>query len=316
MAIAEEQLGGLPEQWLRDEKRSIPAKIVGGLVTFTRRKPLGAFGGLLLLIPVFLAIFGPGVSILGLEIPGITQGYRDYELGKDVLKGPSKEHIMGTDAIGRDLFARLVYGARLSFFIGWSVFFMSSTISTTLTIVSAYYIRTADLIIQRMVELFSFVPDLILIIAIFSIYGATPVSLILTLGLLRGFDSSRVLRSLVISVRAMPFIEAAKSLGASDARIIRRHVLPQIAFLIIVTATGGLANAVLVESGLAILGFGLDPNYPTFGNLLNASRQFLRSAPHLALFPGLVIFMLLLGSRLLGDALRDVLDPRLRGSGR
>jgi peptide/nickel transport system permease protein len=120
----------------------------------------------------------------------------------------------------------------------------------------------------------------------------------------------------VISVRGMPFIEAAKSLGASDGRVIRRHVLPQIAFLIIVTATGGLANAVLVESGLAILGFGLDPNYPTFGNLLNASRQFLRSAPHLALFPGLVIFMLLLGSRLLGDALRDVLDPRLRGSGR
>jgi peptide/nickel transport system permease protein len=316
MAIAEEQLGGLPEQWQRDEKRSILTKIVSGLWSFCRRKPLGAFGGLLLLLPVILAIFGPGVSLGPLHIPGIMQDYRDYELGKDVLIGPSKEHLMGTDAIGRDLFARLVYGARLSFFIGWSVFFISSTISTTLTIVSAYYIRTADLIIQRLVELFSFVPDLILIIAIFSIYGATPMSLILTLGFLRGFDSSRILRSLVISVRAMPFIEAAKSLGASDMRVIRRHVLPQIAFLIIVTATGGLANAVLVESGLAILGFGLDPNYPTFGNLLNASRQFLRSAPHLALFPGLVIFMLLLGSRLLGDALRDVLDPRLRGSGR
>jgi peptide/nickel transport system permease protein len=315
MAIAAED-AVLVEQWLRDQKRSVPARIVGGLVSFARRKPLGAFGAMLILVPVFLAIFGPGISIGPITIPGITQDYRAYSLGEDVLVGPSSEHIMGTDAIGRDLFARLVYGARWSFIIGGSVFVISSSISVTMTIVSAYFIRSADLILQRVIEIINFLPDLILIISLFSIYGATPITLILTLGVLRGFDTSRVLRSLVISVRGMPFVEAARSLGATDGRIIRRHILPQVAFFIIVAATGQLAAAVLVESGLAILGFGLDPNYPTFGNLLNASRQFLRSAPHLAIFPGLVIFMILLGSRLLGDALRDVLDPRLRGSGK
>src|SRR5687767_6622354 len=111
MAIAAEELGGLPEEWLRDDKRNLLSRIVGGLLSFCRRKPLGAFGGLLLLLPVILAIFGPGISIGPLSIPGIMQDYQDYELGKDVLEGPSKEHLMGTDAIGRDLFARLVYGA-------------------------------------------------------------------------------------------------------------------------------------------------------------------------------------------------------------
>jgi ABC-type dipeptide/oligopeptide/nickel transport system permease subunit len=114
----------------------------------------------------------------------------------------------------------------------------------------------------------------------------------------------------------MPYIEAAKAIGASDRRVILKHVLPQVWYLIIITATGGLAAAILAESALAILGFGLSPTYPTFGNLLNGSRQFLRVAPYLALFPGFVLFMVLLGSRLLGDALRDVLDPRLRGQGR
>jgi peptide/nickel transport system permease protein len=314
MAIAEDAV--LAEQWLREQKRGIPSRVVGGIIHFSQRKPLGAFGAMLILIPVFLAIFGPGISIGPITIPGITQDYSAYNLGEDVLVGPSTEHIMGTDAIGRDLFARLVYGARWSFIIGGSVFVISSSISITMTIVSAYFIRSADLILQRVIEIINFLPDLILIISLFSIYGATPITLILTLGVLRGFDTSRVLRSLVISVRGMPFVEAAKSLGATDGRIIRRHIFPQVAFFIIVAATGQLAAAVLVESGLASLGFGLDPNYPTFGNLLNASRQFLRSAPHLAIFPGLVIFMILLGSRLLGDALRDVLDPRLRGSGK
>jgi peptide/nickel transport system permease protein len=186
--------------------------------------------------------------------------------------------------------------------------------SVSLTLVSAYYIRSVDLILQRVVEIVGHMPQLIIIVALFSIYGAKPLTLILTLAVLRGFNTSRVLRSVIIGVRALPFIEAARCLGATDGRIIMKHILPQVGYLIIINATGGLAAAVLAESGLAILGSGLDPTYPTFGNLLAASRQYLRVAPWLALYPGLTIFMLLLGSRLLGDALRDVLDPRLRGS--
>jgi len=304
------------ELWKDARPRTLIARIISGLITFGRRKPLGAFGGILLFIPIILSTFGPGLNLGIVTVPRLTQDSEDYTLGEGVLEGPSSSHIMGRDTLGRDYFARIVEGGRLSFIIGWGVFALSSVISTTLTIVSAYFIRSLDLILQRGIEIVGFLPELILLVAIFSIYGATPITLIVTLGLLRGFNSSRILRSLVIQVRAMPYIEAAHMIGATNVRVIARHILPQVGFLIIVTATNGLAQAVLVESGLAIIGFGLDPNYPTLGNLLNGSRQFLRTAPYLALFPGLVIFMLLLGSRLLGDALRDVLDPRQRGSGR
>jgi peptide/nickel transport system permease protein len=303
------------ERWDIPQTHSLPVRIYRSLLTFARRKPLGAFGAVLLLTPVVASIFGPGFTIGPITFPQLTAyGYNEYELNKDVLLSPSLTHPMGTDQLGRDLLSRLLYGGRLSFMIGWSVYFLSSAMSITLTIISAYYIRTVDLLLQRLVEIVNFLPDLILIITLFSIYGANPLTLILTLAVLRGFDTGRVLRSVVIGVKALPFIEAAKTLGASDGRVIRRHIFPQISYLIIVYATGALASAVLIESGLAILGVGLDPTYPTFGNLLNESRQYLRTAPHLAIFPGMVIFMLLLGSRLLGDALRDVLDPRLRGS--
>jgi peptide/nickel transport system permease protein len=295
------------------ERPALPVRVYRGLRTFARRKPLGAAGGFLLLAPILAAIILPGTG----PLPSILKyHYQEYTLGQDILLAPSSEHWFGTDHLGRDLFSRLLYGSRLSYMIGFSVFTISSTMSITLTILCAYYIRTVDLILQRIIEVVGYLPDLILIITLFSIYGASPLTLILTLGVLRGFDTGRILRSLVISVRGMPYIEAAKSLGATDRRIIVRHILPQIGFLIIVQSTNGLASAVLVESGLAILGFGLDPTYPTLGNLLNGSRQYLRVAPWLALFPGLTIFMLLLGARLLGDALRDVLDPRLRGSGK
>lgn len=297
-------------------ERPLHVRTIAALIAFSKRKPLGAFGAGLTLIPIFIAVFGPGLDLGVIQTPSITKyGPNDYVLGQEILEGPSWDHPMGTDHLGRDVFSRLLHGARLSFLIGWSVFAISSVMSTTLTILSAYFIHTLDLIFQRLIEIASFLPDLILIVALFSIYGATPLTMILTLGLLRGFDTGRILRSLVISVRAQPYVEAARLLGATDKRIIVRHVLPQVAYLIIVFATGGMATAVLVESGLAILGFGINPDTPTIGNLLNASRQHLAVAPQLALFPGLVLFMLLLGSRLLGDALRDVLDPRLRGEG-
>jgi peptide/nickel transport system permease protein len=319
MAIRDQAVAGAESglgPW--DEAQpALPIRAWRGVVSFSRRKPLGAFGAFLLLLPVVAAIVLPGLDFGLFELPRLIKyGHEEYVLGEDVLEGPSWDHPMGTDQLGRDLFSRLLYGSRLSYIIGWSVFAISSTISTVLTIVSAYYVRSVDLVMQRVVEIIGFLPDLILLIALFSIYGATPLTLILTLGILNGISTGRVLRALVIQVRAMPYIEAARAMGASDRRIILKHVLPQLIFLIIITSTGGLAAAVLAESGLAILGFGINPTYPTLGNLLNGSRQFLRVAPHLAIFPGVIIFMLLLGSRLLGDALRDVLDPRLRGSGR
>ena len=304
------------EGWeLPDQRRSFLPRTLIALVTFSRRKPLGAFGALLIGLPVLGSLLLPGLDLGIVTLPRVLPyAHNEYVLGENILEGPSWEHPLGTDNFGRDQLARLLYGSRLSLFIGWSVFAISTVMSTSLTIISAYYIRTVDLIMQRLVEMFGFIPDLILIVALFSIYGATPLTLILTLGVMSGINTGRVLRSLVIGIRGQAYIEAARSIGASDKRIIVRHVLPQIAFWIIVSATNGIAAAVLVESGLAILGFGLSPDIPTLGNLLNSSRNFLRSAPYLVLAPGLMIFVILLGGRLLGDALRDVLDPRLRGS--
>jgi peptide/nickel transport system permease protein len=293
----------------------LPERVYRGLIGFARRKPLGAFGALLVFVPIMMSLLLPGLDLGIVKLPRIVPyAYDDYELGRHQLEGPSLSHPMGTDQLGRDLFARLLYGARLSYLIGFGIIFIQSIISTSLSVVSAYYIRTVDLFLQRVIEIAGFVPSLILLVALFSIYGATPLALILTLGVVNGIHSGRILRSVVIGVRAMPYIESARMLGASDMRIILRHILPQVGYIIIISATGGLASAILAESGLAILGFGVSPNFPTFGNLLNASRQYLRVAPYLALFPGLVLFMVLLGARLFGDALRDVLDPRLRGS--
>lgn len=297
------------------QRQSPQLMVLRACASFLRKKPLGAVGAVLVLTPVVLAIVLPGIDIGPLSIPRLTPyAPTEYQLGRDMLQGPSWEHPMGTDRLGRDLFSRLFYGARLSFLIGAGVFTISTVLSTTITLVSAYYIRTVDLILQRVVEIVGFLPDLIVLVALFSIYGATPLTLIITLGLLSGLNTSRILRSVVIGLRGMSFIEAAKACGCTDLRIIARHILPNTAFVIIIGATNALPQVIVAEAGLSILGFGIDPDYPTLGNLLNASRQDMRVAPHLAIFPGLVIFLVLLGARLLGDALRDVLDPRLRGA--
>ncbi len=262
-----------------------------------------------------MAIFGSDTRIGPLKIPSIAPyHHNEYRIGRDQLKAPSARHIMGTDNVGRDIFSRLLYGARLSLMIGLGVFGISAVVSNTLTILSAYYINSLDLVLQRMIEVWHALPELVVLIALFSIYGATPLTLILTLGVFQGFATSRVLRSLVIGLRSAEFISAARALGASDRRIMIRHILPNVAFYMIVSATGTVAAAITVEAGLSIIGFGISPTYPTWGNMITASRDYLRVAPHMVIFPAMMLGLAVFGFRLLGDALRDVLDPRLRGS--
>jgi len=308
------------EVWVPPPEPGFPASWLQGIWKFTRRKPLGAFGGVLVVVLLVFAAFGAGFTIpfINLHVPRIAPYYyNDYDLLKvrdTKLQGPSLSHIMGTDQLGRDVFSRLLYGARLSVSMGLGVFFISTILSTTLTLTSAYYIRTVDLIMQRVIEVIRFLPELILLIALFSIYGGTPLTFILTLGVINGVNTSRVLRSIVIGLRGMPFIESAKAIGASDKRVILSHILPNVMYYIIVSATQAVAGAIVAEAGLAIIGFGISPTYPTWGNMMNASREFLRVAPWLAIFPAMMIALTIFGFRLMGDALRDVLDPRLRGS--
>ncbi len=299
-----------------EQKPFMLKRIPLNIMKFAKAKPLGAFGGLLVVILVFLAASGGGLSaIVNKDMPSIAPyHYNDYTLGKNKLEGPSARHIFGTDQLGRDVFSRLLYGAGVSITIGLGVFALSATLSTTITLVSGYYVTSVDLVLQRFIEIFGVLPDLIILISLMAIYGATPLTFVLTLGVLNGINTSRVLRAVIIGLRGMPYVEAAKSLGASDRRVLTRHLLPNVFFLIIVGATAGISGAISAEAGLAVIGFGLNPSFPTWGTMLNASREYLRVAPHLAIFPALCLAMTIFGFRLLGDALRDVLDPRLRGS--
>ncbi len=288
------------------------------LVWFCARKPLGALGGVLVLLLLLMALLGPGLRIGPVQVPRLAPyHYNEYDIARAHLERfqpPSLEHPMGTDQRGRDVLSRLLYGARISVAIGLGAFVIATVISTTLTLVSAYYVRSVDLVLQRLIEMVNFVPDLLVIGAIFAVKGATPLTLAMTLGVLGGLNTGRVLRAEVIRIRGLPYVDASRAMGASDWRIIFRHILPNVMFWIIVSATNSVSVAIVAEANLAVLGFGLDPSLPTWGNMLDESREHVRQAPHLAIFPGLMVAMTIFGFRLLGDALRDVLDPRLHGA--
>ncbi len=307
---------GLEETVGFETKGPLYRRIPANLLKFAKTKPLGAFGGVLVLFLLFLAVTGGGLTaIVDRDVPSIAPyKYDEYKLGKDKLEGPSATHPFGTDELGRDVFSRLIYGAGVSITIGVGVFLLSTTLSTSITMISGYYVTSVDLILQRFIEIFGVLPDLIVLISLMAIYGANPLTFVVTLGVLGGINTSRVLRSVIIGLRAMPYVEAAKAIGANDRRILMKYILPNVFFLIIVSATSSISGAITAEAGLAIIGFGLNPSFPTWGTMLNASRELLRVAPWLAIFPAMMLALTIFGFRLLGDALRDVLDPRLRGS--
>jgi peptide/nickel transport system permease protein len=313
------EAAGLEWEGLAPQRpRPFPQRALGGLAWFCSRKPLGAFGGVLVLLLLLMALLGPGLRVGPLEVPRLAPyHYNQYDIARAHLErfqSPSLEHPMGTDQRGRDVLSRLLYGARISVAIGLGAFIISTVLSTTLTLISAYYLRSVDLLLQRLIEMFNFIPDLLIIGAIFAIKGGTPLTLALTLGVLGGLNTGRVLRAEVIRIRGLPYVDASKAMGASDGRIIFRHILPNVMFWIIVSATNAVSVAIVAEANLAVLGFGLDPALPTWGNMLDESREYVRQAPHLAIFSGLMVAMTIFGFRLLGDALRDVLDPRLHGA--
>ena len=184
MAKQEMALGAadiVADPWRTERPAGIPGRVFRGLVHFGRRKPLGMFGAILVFVPVMASIFLPGLDLGVVELPRIVKySHDEYVLGQDAMEGMSWDHPMGTDHLGRDLFSRLLYGSRMSFMIGFGVFAIASILSTSLTVVSAYYVKTLDILIQRVVDIIGFLPELILLITLFSIYGAKPVTMILT----------------------------------------------------------------------------------------------------------------------------------------
>ncbi|MDH4392155.1 MAG: ABC transporter permease [Aquabacterium sp.] len=275
------------------------------LARLWRDKPLGTVGGLVLLLFVVVGVFAPWIS---------PYDYNDIA-PLDRMQGPSWAHWFGTDNLGRDVLSRCIYGAQLSVIIGCSAAALATLISAVVGIVSGYFGGKVDMAVQRVVDAWMSFPDLIVLIVVVSVLGPGMPQIIFTLGLLLGIGGSRIVRSAVVSVREHMYVHAAQSIGAGTLRILWRHVLPNVLPPIIVLFTTRVGSVILAESGLSFLGLGVPPPAPTWGSMLSGSgRTYMFQGPWLALAPGLCLTAVVYATNVFGDALRDLLDPRMRGT--
>lgn len=270
-----------------------------------REKPLGAISGLVFLAFLLCGIFADFLAPYGMnQISPINR-----------LKPPSWAFPFGTDNLGRDMLSRCIYGAQLSVIIGFCGAGLATLISVVLGIVTGYLGGKVDLIVQRFVDAWQSFPDLIVLIVVVSVVGPGMPQIIVTLGLLLGIAGSRIIRSAVLSVRENMYVHAAQSIGASTPRILWRHILPNVLPPIIVLFTTRVGVVILIESALSFLGLGVPPPAPTWGGMLSGSgRAFMFHGPWLALAPGLCLTIVVYATNMFGDALRDLFDPRMRGS--
>jgi len=270
-----------------------------------REKPLGAACAVIFMLFLFCGIFADVLAPYGYnKIAPLNR-----------LKPPSWAFPFGTDNLGRDMLSRCLYGAQLSVIIGFCAAGIATVISVVLGIVSGYIGGKFDLVLQRFVDAWMSFPDLIILIVVVSVVGPGMPQIIVTLGLLLGIAGSRIVRSAVVSVRENMYVHAAQSTGASTFRILWRHILPNVMAPVIVLFTTRVGTVILAESGLSFLGLGVPPPAPTWGGLLSGSgRTFMLQGPWLALAPGLCLTVVVYATNMFGDALRDLLDPRMRGS--
>lgn len=228
------------------------------------------------------------------------------------LKPPSREFLFGNDEFGRDVFSRLIYGARISFQVGVVAVGISSAIGITLGLVAGYFRGWLDNILSLFMDVLFAFPTILLAIAIMTALGSSLMNVMIAIGLVNVPTFMRVVRGAVLSVRNQTYVEAANSIGASTGRILTRHIFPNITAPLIVHVSLNFAFAVLAEASLAYLGLGNKPPSPSWGSMISSSYQFLQLAPWAALFPGAALALTVLGFNLLGDGMRDALDPRLR----
>lgn len=283
--------------------------VLGSIGRFMRRlfreKPLGAAGAVVCMVFLFCGVFADVLAPYGMNEIKLTAR----------LKAPSLQHLFGTDNLGRDMFSRCLYGAQLSVIIGLSAATLATVISVILGILSGYLGGKFDLLVQRFVDAWMSFPELIILIVVVAVLGPGSWQIVGTLGLLLGIGGSRIIRSAVVSVRENMYVHAAQSIGASTFRILWRHILPNVLPPIIVLFTTRVGTVILAESALSFLGLGVPPPAPTWGGMLSGSgRTFMFDGPWLVLFPGLCLTLVVYAINIFGDALRDLLDPRMRGT--
>ena len=273
---------------------------------FFTKKPLGALAGVLLAAMVALAFLGEWVA---------PYGYDDADIGAR-LKPSSATHWLGTDNLGRDVLSRVIHGARVSMAAGFGGVCLGLVGALLVGLLSGYFGGLLDTTVQRVVDAFMSFPLLLVALTIMALLGPGLANVILTLGLVLAVRDSRVIRGAVLSVKTNLYVESARALGAPHGAIIRRHVLPNIFAPILVLATVNLGAVILIEAALSFLGFGVPPPRPSWGGMLStAGVVHMLRAPWLAFWPGVALSLAVFSANMLGDALRDVLDPRLRGAG-
>ena len=232
----------------------------------------------------------------------------------DLMAPPSARFWFGTDNLGRDLLSRVIYGARISMIIGLGATTLGTIVATTIGVTSAYIGGRFDLIVQRFVDGILCLPGLILLMVLMSLVGPGMLSLILVMGIHGGIGGSRFPRSVVISIKEEAYLEAGRAIGSRTSRILRRQVLPNIMAPIIISFSLAVPGVILGEAGLSFLGFGIPPPAPSWGGMLSGSgRQYMFVAPWMVVFPGLALSIVVFGLSMFGDAVRDLLDPKLRG---
>ena len=230
------------------------------------------------------------------------------------LSVPSQCAALGADNLSRDMWSRIVYGARVSVTVGFATIALAIVVATAIGVSSAYFGGPWDLAVQRVVDAWLSFPYLVIILSVMAVLGPGPLNLIVSIAIIATATNSRVIRGATLTVMQSQFVEAARAMGCGHMRIIVRHLLPNVLATIIILATIGLGAVILAESALSFLGFGVPPPYPSWGAMLSGSgRTYMLRAPWMAIWPGVAISLAVFGFNMLGDALRDVLDPRLRG---
>lgn len=273
-------------------------------VQMLRRKPLGMLGGVIVVVMLAAAALADVVT---------PYGYAETNL-RQRLVSTTAVHWLGTDHLGRDVLTRLIYGARVSLYVGFGAVVLGSLLATAIGICSAYAGGRFDLWLQRGVDAWMAFPPLLLLLSIMSLVGPGVWSITLVLGVAFGIQNSRVVRGVALSIKEHTYIEGARAAGAGHVRVAGIHILPNVLPTLIVVATTGLSTVILTEASLSFLGLGVPPPYPTWGGMLSlAGLDHMYQAPWLAVWPAVALSLAVFGFNMLGDALRDLLDPRLKG---
>jgi peptide/nickel transport system permease protein len=287
------------------QRRRGPWRWLLTLARLARRKPLGAVGAVIVVAMLLMAVFAERIA---------PYGY-DESIRGARMKAPGSAHWLGTDNLSRDIWSRVVYGARVEIAVGFFTVALALLAASIIGVSSAYFGGAWDLAVQRVVDAWLSFPYLIIILSVMAVLGPGLGNVIISLALLLSATNSRVIRGATLTAMQQSYVEAARAMGCGHARIILRHLLPNVTATIIILATIGFGAVILAESALSFLGFGVPPPHPSWGGMLSGSgRTYMFRAPWMAIWPGAAISLAVFGFNMLGDALRDVLDPRLRGS--